>query len=108
MHEGITYSCEHCDYKAKWKGDFLQYVQSMHEGVTYTCDHCDHKAKWKSDLLRHVQSVHEGITYSCEHCDHKAKQKSEFSDIRDLSMKELLIVVSIIMKQITKVILDSI
>ena len=40
MHEGITYSCEHCDYKAKWKGDLLQYVESMHEGVTYTCDHC--------------------------------------------------------------------
>ena len=56
-------------------------MQSMHEGVSYTCDRCDHKAKWKSDLLRHVQSVHEGITYSCEHCDHKAKRKSKFFDI---------------------------
>ena len=61
--------------------NLLQYEQSMHEGLTYSCDHCDHKAKRKSDLLQHVQSVHEGITYSCEHCDHKAKRKSKFSDI---------------------------
>ena len=108
MHEGSTYSYKHCDYNAKRKGDLLQYVQSMHKGVTYSCDHCNHKAKWKSDLLRHVQSVHEGITYSCEHCDHKAKCKSDFSDILDLCMKELPLVVSIILKQITKAVLDSI
>ena len=52
--------------------------------------------------------MHEGITYSCEHCDHKAKWKSDFSDILDLSMKELPLVVSIILKQITKAVLDSI
>ena len=48
-------------------------MQSVHEGVTYSCEHCDYKAKQKSDLLRHVQSLHEAVTYSCEHCDYKAK-----------------------------------
>ena len=68
----ITYSCEHCDHKAKRKSDLLPHVQSVHEQITYSCEHCDYKARWKRDLVRHVQSIHEGITYSC---DHKAKQK---------------------------------
>ena len=31
-----------------------------HEGVTYDCDLCDYKAAQPGDLMRHKKSKHEG------------------------------------------------
>ena len=58
----LTHVCTLLRYSIKFV-----LVQSVHEVITYSCEHCDHKARWKRDLLRHVQSIHEGITYSCDH-----------------------------------------
>ena len=96
VHKRVNYSCEHCDHKAKQKRNLLWHVQSMHEGVPYSLEHCENKAKQKSDLFHHVQSLHEGITCSCEHWDHKTKRKANFSNLCDLYMKELLLIVIII------------
>ena len=41
----IIYSCEYTDHKAKWKRNLLRHVQSLHEVVTYSSEHCDYKSK---------------------------------------------------------------
>ena len=59
VHEGKTYNCKQCDFKAKSIGYFYIHVRSVHEGVIYNCEQCDYKASIKAKLKRHVQSDHE-------------------------------------------------
>ena len=47
----------------------------MHEGVIYSCDQCEHKAKQKRNLKIHVESIHGNVTYSCDQYEIKAERK---------------------------------
>ena len=79
-HEGISYICDHCDYKATTKFYLKEHVQSKHKGISYNCDQCEFKATTKSYLKEHVQSKHEGISYACEHCEYIDKSISIFDN----------------------------
>ena len=63
-------------------------MRSIHEGITFNCDHYHYKAKWKSNLLQHVQSLHEGITFNCKHYDSEANNKRSIgSHIKSIQHK---------------------
>ena len=47
-------------------------LETVHEGVSYPCDCCDYKAITKGDCKKHVKSIHEGVHYSCHKCEYKA------------------------------------
>ena len=61
-HEGITYDCTHCSYKAtepgKLKFDVTKHIKSIHEGIWYSCEKCDFKASTNGALKAHIKSRH--------------------------------------------------
>ena len=76
-HEGVSYGCQKCDYKAKHERlqcetDKLdvspKYRMSKYDGITFDCNYCKYKATTKGNLIRHKQSKHEGVKYECDQC----------------------------------------
>ena len=57
----VSYSSDHCEYKATHKFSLNTYVESNHEKVCYSCDHCDYKATENSKLKRQVEVKHEEV-----------------------------------------------
>ena len=51
----------------------------MHEGRTFQCPHCKYKANQKVNLKSHMQSVHEGLRFQCSLCEYKAKFKQKLA-----------------------------
>ena len=60
-HEGITYPCNYCDYKAKQKQRLLVHVDAIHNKVYYSCEACEYKTGFKEVLRKHIKSVHDGV-----------------------------------------------
>ena len=56
-HEGITYPCNYCDYKAKQKQRVLVHVDDIHNKVYYSCEACEYKTGFKEVLRKHIKSV---------------------------------------------------
>ena len=67
----VTYPCDQCEYKEKWKVDLKIHIESVHGNITYPCDQCKYKAKQKVDLKMYIQSVHGNVTYPCQQCKYK-------------------------------------
>ena len=72
-HEGITYNCEICDYKANFKDTLSHHLRYTHSGQEYLCDKCPRKYRNPHSLKRHVGLKH---TQSKE-CDHQLKLKNK-------------------------------
>ena len=54
VHQGVKFSCNQCNYKARQKGHLLRHRKSMHEGVKFSCDQCNYDATKKNSLLTHM------------------------------------------------------
>ena len=52
------YSCDQCDYIAKYSSHLYRHIQSRHEGVKYACDQCDYKFTQQSSLRTHIKKQH--------------------------------------------------
>ena len=76
IHEGVSYPCKQCDYKAKHQSNLKKHMKSVHEGMKYPCGQCVYKATRPDRLKIHIESVHEGVIYPCSHCNYKASQQS--------------------------------
>ena len=57
LHATKTLEPEH---KYIQKGDLQRHIKSVHEGQTFQCPLCEYKATWKRNLKKHIDSVHEG------------------------------------------------
>ena len=75
VHEGISYDCNACNFKAPTKADFKVHIRVKHEGVKFTCDQCVYQASYQTHLTRHIQSVHDGIKFNCNQCNAQFTQK---------------------------------
>ena len=53
-HEGIWYTCDHCENKVIQKGNIKVHIESKHEGIWYTCDHCEYKVIQKGNIKVHI------------------------------------------------------
>ena len=51
------------------------HIDSDHGNVRYSCNQCDFKAKWKQSFKEHIDSVRENVQYSCNQCDCKVITK---------------------------------
>ena len=69
-HQGISYSCDKCDYKSSRNDHLIQHIKVKHEGKRYPCSECDLQFTGASSMKRHVQSFHEGVKYPCHECCH--------------------------------------
>ena len=63
VHEGVKFSCDQCNYKAKWKSSLRKHIKSIHEGVKFPCNQCEYKATKNDTLLTHIRSVHLGVKF---------------------------------------------
>ena len=63
-HEGVTYDCTHCDYKATEPSSLRRHAKAKHEGVKYDCNQCDFQSGYRADLTIHIKSKHEGLGVS--------------------------------------------
>ena len=52
-----------------------EHIDSRHRNITYTCDHCKYKATLKGNSKRHIKSIHGDTTYSCAQCEYTATYK---------------------------------
>ena len=71
----MKFSCHHCEYEARYKGNLNPHIQSAHENIKFICRYCEYEATKKGNLKAHIQPVHEGIKFSCPHCEYKAAKK---------------------------------
>ena len=51
-------------------GDLERHIRSVHEGMKYSCGHCEYQATQKGHLEQHRRSVHEAMKYACGQCKH--------------------------------------
>ena len=56
-HVDVRYTCNQCDYKAKWKRNLKQHTDSVHGDVRFICEQCDYKATQKGNLKRHIRRL---------------------------------------------------
>ena len=65
------YSCDHCSYQTKWKGNLRKHINPMHrmDAEIYSCDHCSYQTKQKGHFRRHINIMHrtDAEIYSCDH-----------------------------------------
>ena len=50
-----NHTCEQCGYESKWLKQVEQHIKTVHEGYTYPCQHCNYKATDPSNLRRHIK-----------------------------------------------------
>ena len=62
--------CPECGKEFTKKGTMLR-----HQGIKYSCNHCDSEFTLQSSLQTHIQSKHEGINYPCNQCDYQATRR---------------------------------
>ena len=61
--------CDQCGKMYKDKYSCKSHVKLVHEGLTqFSCEYCDYKAKYKQHLQTHTENVHLGIKHDCEYC----------------------------------------
>jgi len=78
--ESNTYSCDQCEYKAKWKGNLKVHIDSTHghiesinENITLSCDKCEYETKFIGKFKIHLKTRHGDFT--CPQCGYKAKER---------------------------------
>ena len=49
----MPFNCMYCDYKTSAKEYLRKHTNAIHEGVTYPCNKCDYKATQTVSLLQH-------------------------------------------------------
>ena len=52
------YKCNDCEKTFRGSSGLNQHNKAIHEGVTYDCSYCDYKAKLNSNLKRHIVRNH--------------------------------------------------
>ena len=69
-HEGKSFTCDVCDYKAELKHSMIEHKATKHEGKRFRCgdDECNYIAITKQAIRHHKKVVHEGFRYSCDKC----------------------------------------
>ena len=55
VHEGKRFECDECSFQAKWQDSLIYHRRFKHQGVSYPCSLCDWKAARKNHLKRHMQ-----------------------------------------------------
>ena len=55
------YYCVDCDKKYADNAGLYRHKKAVHEGVTYSCNHCHYTATRKEHLKHHIKSKHDGI-----------------------------------------------
>ena len=59
VHEGVTYDCNQCDYKATLKANLKAHIESKHEGIRkFACNFCDYRYSAKHNLKNHLKNIH--------------------------------------------------
>ncbi|XP_052746364.1 zinc finger protein 84-like isoform X2 [Bicyclus anynana] len=76
IHTGTKfYSCDVCDYKTAYKGNFVIH-ESTHTGVKpYSCETCNYKTAYKNHLLVHKRTHTGEKPYSCETCNYRTANR---------------------------------
>ena len=64
------------------------HVESKHQGVSFVCDQCGYKASRRSNLKRHDESSHEGVCYMCDQCNVNIKQLKKRVNIKQLAIEK--------------------
>ena len=72
-HQGITQTCDQCEYQTSSKADLARHQKHKHE-----LD-CEAVFAYKKGLTRHTTSIHEGVRYSCDQCN---EQYNESADLK--------------------------
>ena len=67
-HNGQTFDCSLCKYKANSKLSLQRHTRREHEGLRYECFECDWIFTEKQALKIHVRSVHKGVKLECDIC----------------------------------------
>ena len=77
-HEGVSYKCDICQYKAKQKATLAQHIKIVHfKERPYHCKICDFQASQKVILSRHVKSIHQKPeNIHCTNCNKSIKETS--------------------------------
>ena len=73
QHEGVYYSCDHCEYTVTHKRQLQRHLIAKHEEPSYQCQECEYRL---DSLKYHQESKHYGISFSCDQCQYKATMKS--------------------------------
>ena len=88
QHEGILFSCDRCEFKAKKKIYLKRHMKIQHADGVFYCGQCAYQTDTQFNLKQHVETVHGGICYSCDRCNYKGiaysnLQNSPYSVKRD-------------------------
>lgn len=85
----ISFSCNDCEYKTKYKLHLADHVQAKHlplDSNLNKCGRCGKNFSWRSSLLKHsrrcgqVDAKKSLIRYSCDHCAYETYYKSSLPD----------------------------
>ena len=71
QHEGILFSCDRCEFKAKKKLLVKRHMKAKHADGVFHCGQCSFKADGQFGLRQHVEAEHGGGSYSCGRGDYK-------------------------------------
>ena len=73
-----TLSCDKCDFLAESQTDLDRH--SKIHGITYKCNHCDFKTKVKSESLSHNLEIHSQVQLiKCDLCDYSCVFQSSLN-----------------------------
>ena len=61
VHEGIKFTCRHCNYQATLKSNLAEHKRAVHEGVKYPRRQWNQQAVSKGNLAQHKRAVKERI-----------------------------------------------
>ena len=71
-----------CKFQCKQKGNLLNH-QKIHEQDTdmFSCKHCDYQTRFKGNYIRHLSSIHDEVSklFKCEICKEKFKTKDDIN-----------------------------
>jgi uncharacterized Zn-finger protein len=68
------YSCNQCESTYSARSNLRRHQASVHEGLTYSCDHCEYFAP-RDNLNRHLKTVHSTDNYLCKVCDYQTRNQ---------------------------------
>lgn len=90
------YKCPQCSYKASAQSAVKSHVKAVHSSNFFNCEHCEFRSKYKRNFLRHVLVKHtppDKIQWvKCNQCEYKAKCKGKFLFNKKICINKLSIV----------------
>ena len=71
----MPFTCDYCDYKAKYRSICQIHVRTHTGERPFQCDKCDYSAKQKINLKRHKRTHTAELPHKCDICDYAAQRK---------------------------------